>query len=194
MIILEKISNPLPGYGAFFKLVHCQFEYIGLMYYSDGNDGYSLKLRFYYVNAKDNNNKYSNLGQMLYQNIRDQSFKTYTLLNDFYKISPDRFIFASTTNYNKLYIYLIQQTNWYKYVKIKKFDYYLPSNDKNIRFAKEFAFGLYKGFLVFTSTISSNSEEATDFSSYLIFFSYANGTDFTADVSDYMEYIEGSLK
>ena len=57
------------------------------MYYSDGNDGYSLKLRFYYVNGKDNNNKYSNLGQMLYQNIRDQSFKTYTLLNDFYELS-----------------------------------------------------------------------------------------------------------
>ena len=115
-------------------------------------------------------------------------------LFDFFKINPDRFIFASTTDYTKLYIYLIQQINWYKYIKIKKFDFYLPSNTNKIKFAKEFSFGLYKGFLVFTSTICSDSDKASDYSSYLIFFSYANGTDFTADVTNYMEDIEGSAK
>ena len=187
----EAMSNPLPGYGAFLKAVHCQYEYVGLMYYTDGNSGYSLILKFIKINERDNKNLFTNLEQRLKVEIKDQDFKTYILLNEFYKINPDRFIFASTTTFQKLYIYLIQQTNWYKYVKIKKYDYWLPSATNNIKFAKEFAFGIYKGFLVFTGTISSNYNDASDFSSYLIFFGYANGTDFTADITKYMADIEG---
>ena len=72
-----------------------------------------------------------------------------------------------------------------------KFSYTLSSTTSNIRFNKEFNFGIYKGFLVFTATISSNQDNATDFSSYLIFFGYANGTDFTDDVTEYFADIEG---
>ena len=184
-ITTTTMSNPQPGYGAFLKGFHCQYEYVALMYYTNGDDGYSLMLHFIKIKLK--NNKYE-LETRLSQNIRDQNFKTYILLNDFYKINADRFIFASTTNYNKLYIYLIQQINWYKYAKVKKYDYYLPSDSNNIKFSKEFSFGLYKGFLIFTGTISSSSGAL---SSYLIFFGYANGTDFTADITEYMADIEG---
>ena len=165
-------------------------EYAGLMYYTDGDNGKTLKLKFIFIKDKDNQNQHF-FDTKLEQTISDQNFKTYTLLNEFYKINPDRFIFASTTDYTKLYIYLIQQYNWYQYVKIMKFSYTLSSTTSNIRFNKEFNFGIYKGFLVFTATISSNQDNATDFSSYLIFFGYANGTDFTDDVTEYFADIEG---
>ena len=104
-IEFDTISNPLPGFGAFFKGVHCQYEYAGFMYYTNGDDGTSLVLKFIYINNKNHENKYT-VSEKFYQNINDHDFETYTLLNDFYKISPDRFIFISTTGYNKLYIYL----------------------------------------------------------------------------------------
>ena len=40
------MSNGRPGDGAFFKMVHCQYEYLGFMYYKNGDDGKSLILRF----------------------------------------------------------------------------------------------------------------------------------------------------
>ena len=146
-------------------MVFCTYEYIGLMYYTDGNDGKSLTLRFIKINEKVNN-MYTNLEQSLTQTINDQDFETYPSLNDFYKIDASRFIFAATTGFTKLYIYLIQQINWYKYVKIKKYDYYLPSETKNYKFDKEFSFGLYKGFLIFTSTIYDNTNQ--EHFSYLV--------------------------
>ena len=152
------------------------------MYYTKGNDGKSLLLRFVKI-IKGSDNKYS-IEKRIKVELTDQPFQTYILLNDFVKITPDRFIFASTTGYEKLFIYLIQQTNWYKYVKIKKYDHWLPSNTNQIKFQKEFAFGLYKGFLILTTTVSRNSD-ASNFFSYLIFFGYPNGTDFTDDLTDY---------
>ena len=50
---------------------------------------------------------------------------------------------------------------------------------------------MYNGFLFFTSTISSNIDSADDFSSYLIFFGYANGTDFIMNISSYLADIDG---
>ena len=44
------MSNGKPGYGAFFKMVHCQHDYLGFMYYKNGDDGKSLILRFDYLN------------------------------------------------------------------------------------------------------------------------------------------------
>ena len=179
---IDTLSEPQPGYGAFIKGLHCQYEYVGLMYYTKGNDGKSLLLRFVKI-IKGSDNKYS-IEKRIKVELTDQPFQTYILLNDFVKITPDRFIFASTTGYEKLFIYLIQQTNWYKYVKIKKYDHWLPSNTNQIKFQKEFAFGLYKGFLILTTTVSPNSD-ASNFFSYLIFFGYPNGTDFTDDLTDY---------
>ena len=114
------MSNGVPGDGAFFKMVHCQHEYLGFMYYKDGNNGKSLILRFDFLRDKNDKNEdeYNTQNHIYYEGFNDKDFKTYITLNDFFKINPDRFIFASTTDYTKLYIYLIQQINWYKYIKI----------------------------------------------------------------------------
>ena len=37
----------------------------------------------------------------LIKSINDQDFETFPSLNDFYKIGPDRFIFAATINMSK---------------------------------------------------------------------------------------------
>ena len=139
----EAMSNPIPGRGAFLKVVHCQFDFIALIYYTNGDDGKSLLLKFIKINERDNYEKFTNLEERLKVEIKDYNFNTDIMLNEFYKINPNRFIFASTIDYSQLYIYLIQQTNMYAYVKIKKYDYLLLSGK---RFVREFSFGLYKGF------------------------------------------------
>ena len=157
-VIMEDnaLQNPQPGYGAFLKIVHCQYEYAGLMYYTDGDDGKTLKLRFLKVNGKDDEGKFTKFEHPSYTSLNDVNFKTYILLNDFVKITPDRFLFASTAeNFQKLYIYLIHNSNWYSSITIHKFNHWLPTTENNIRFNKEFAFGFYKGFTVFTSTMIS---------------------------------------
>ena len=73
----EAMTNPLPGYGAFLKAVHCQFEYIALIYYTNGNDGKSLILKFLKINEKVDNKYYTNLEERLKLEIKDQDFKTY---------------------------------------------------------------------------------------------------------------------
>ena len=72
----ETMSNQLPGYGAFLKAVHCQYEYIGLMYYTDGNNWRSLLLKFIKVNERVNN-LFTNLQERIKVEIKDQDFKTY---------------------------------------------------------------------------------------------------------------------
>ena len=117
--------------------------------------------------------------------------KQYISLNDYYKINDDTFIFVSTIDYIQLYIVIIKTKINYTSHSIKEYQFNLASSTNNIKFTKELSLGMYKGFLLFTSTISTNIDYADDFSSYLIFIGYANGTDFTVDISPYFADIDG---
>ena len=61
----EAMSNPNPGEGAFLKVVHCQFDFIALIYYTNGNDGKSLLLKFIKINERNNYKKFTNLEERL---------------------------------------------------------------------------------------------------------------------------------
>ena len=90
----DTLSNPQPGYGAFLKAVNCQHDYVGLMYYTDGNSGKSLKLKF--IQVHENNGKISSKTDKGSYEFKDISFHTYILLNDFIRIDEDRYLFPAT--------------------------------------------------------------------------------------------------
>ena len=79
----DTLSNPQPGYGAFLKAVNCQFDYVGLMYYTDGNSGKSLKLKFIQVHDSNGDGKIATKTDKGSYEFNDISFHTYILLNDF---------------------------------------------------------------------------------------------------------------
>ena len=164
-------------------------DYIAIAYFMNGKDDYSLKIRFckirlqsvrktYYIDPLD-----AHYGFGVY-------FKSDITLNDFYKITDERFVFVSTQGYTKLSIIIIENRNSYQGHDFKLYQFNL-GNSNQLKFAKDLYIGMFKGYLLFTSTLSSNSDSANDYFSYLIFFGYVNGTDFTIDISPFLADIEG---
>ena len=184
---IDPILNP--GTGLFYKLITCKDDYISIIFFQNMYDGNSIKIKFIKI-IKDSGNQFylenldAHYGFGIY-------LKQYISLNDYYKINDDTFIFVSTIDYTQLYIVIIKTKKNYTSHSIKEYQFNLASSTNNIKFTKELSLGMYKGFLLFTSTISTNIDYADDFSSYLIFIGYANGTDFTVDISPYFADIEG---
>ena len=185
--IVDTIINPRNG--IFYKLIVCKDDYISLIFFKDGNDEYAIKFVFKKIIKNINNEFYleplnAHYGLGLY-------LKPYISLNDYHKINENVFIFVSTFDYTKLFIFKIETYNNYRSHFTKQYLFNLASPINNKKFTKELSLGMYNGFLFFTSTISSNIDSADDFSSYLIFFGYANGTDFTMNISSYLADIDG---
>ena len=185
--IVDTIINPRNG--IFYKLIVCKDDYISLIFFKDGNDEYAIKFVFKRIIKNINNEFYlepinAHYGLGLY-------LKPYISLNDYHKINENVFIFVSTFDYTKLFIFKIETYNNYRSHFTKQYLFNLASPINNKKFTKELSLGMYNGFLFFTSTISSNIDSADDFSSYLIFFGYANGTDFTMNISSYLADIDG---
>ena len=184
---IDPILNP--GTGLFYKLITCKDDYISIIFFQNMYDGNSIKIKFIKI-IKDSGNQFylenldAHYGFGIY-------LKQYISLNDYYKINDDTFIFVSTIDYIQLYIVIIKTKKNYTSHSIKEYQFNLASSTNNIKFTKELSLGMYKGFLLFTSTISTNIDYADDFSSYLIFIGYANGTDFTVDISPYFADIDG---
>ena len=178
------------GSGAFLKIITCKDDYIAIMFFVSESDQLSIKLSFKKIGKNVLNRFY--LENIMANYGFGEYLNTYISLNDFYKINENRFIFVSTFEYStKLFIAIIEAFNSYNSLKWNKYTFNLASSTNNVKFTKELSLGMYKGFLLFTSTISSNTASAEDYSSYLIFFGYANGTDFEIDISSYFADIDG---
>ena len=185
-LLVDTILNP--GNGKFLKILICKENYIAIIFFMNGNHGSSVKLKFYKINKNALNNFY--LEQLDAHYGFGTSLKNDIMLNDFYKINNNRFVFISTVDYTKLFICIIETNDRYTSHKYKDYVFNLESSTNSLKFSKELSLGMYKVFLSFTSTIS-NGESNDDYFSYLIFFGYANGTDFTADISPYFADIDG---
>ena len=178
-----------PGLELFFKLILIKDDYIAIMFFMNKNDGTSIKLSFLQIKKNLRNKFYV-------ENLNNQygfgvDLKNDVALNDFYKINDNRFMFVSTIDYTKLFIFIIETSNSYESHKYKKFLFNLDSSTNNIKFSKELSIGMYNNFLLFTSTLSSKSASAENYFSYLIFFGYANGTDSIIDISLYLADVDG---
>ena len=187
---LEEINSCLvegiiyPRIDQFLKIELCRDNYIAIIFFTIGEDGSSKKLSFYKINKYSVSNKFY-LEHIFSHYGSPINLKSDASLNDFYKMNDNRFIFVSTAFYTKLCIFIIETDNSYRSLNLKDYYFNLESTTNNYQFTKELSLGMYKGFLLFTSTISSN-KASDNYFSYLIFFGYANGTDFNMDISPYL--------
>ena len=167
-----------PGEGLFFKALYLTYEYFAFIFFQD--DGTEkLRLRIYYV---DKGNSYN----LVRRNKHDFG---YTLdisirLNEFYKIDNERLLFITSASKTQLFIMFIDTYNWYYFINIRTYKFYMQ--DYYLR--EEIAVDFYNDFLMLTASVSKNGQ--TTLSSFLLFFSYPNGTDFYMNISPYVKNSE----
>ena len=130
-----------------------------------GDNTLSIKLVFIKINKLSN---YFYLENIFVHYSFGVELKNDILLNDFYKINNNKFIFVSTIEYTKLYISIIVTLNNYSQINYNSHILNLETSSNNNKFVKGLTLGMYKEFLIFTYTISTNNQ-SKDFSSYLIF-------------------------
>ena len=202
IIFTENITEPRSGDGVFFKCLYLKEEYASFIYFTKGYDNTKISfdiLKFTKSNQSPND-EYS-YEKILTKNLEtiEPNFISDVPLNDFVKADENRLIFISTVRndaineadsiYNfSLIIVFLDLYNTYQDVKIRHF--YFPLSDYQIR--KELTGYMYNGYFVLTATVvSPQSYISGDYFSILIFFGYANGTDFEIDISPYLMDVPG---
>jgi hypothetical protein len=163
------------GEGIFFKSLYLKDEYAAFLYFINKNDGESIKLKILKIN-----NDYSFTEILGKINKFPYDLNTSITLNEFYKIDDEHLLFISNANNNKrLILTFFDTVNSYNCLKTRLYRFDLEGYSLN----RELSVNYYNDFLVFTSTILP---DGGDFFSFLMFFSYPNGTDFYMDISSYV--------
>ena len=163
------------GEGIFFKSLYLKDEYAAFLYFINKNDGESIKLKILKIN--DDYSFTEILGKV---NIFPYDLDTSITLNEFYKIDDEHLLFVSNTDNNKrLILTFFDTVNSYNCLNTRLYRFDLEGYSLN----RELSVNYYNDFLVFTSTILP---DGGDFFSFLMFFSYPNGTDFYMDISSYV--------
>ena len=174
------------GQGIYFKAIYLCHEYFAFVFFTDKDDSKSLKLRIYKV--EDNNNYYP---KVINENFIGYDLDTRIKLHEFYKIDNVTLLLITTYYQNKIYIMFIDTYKWYRYMNVRTYKYEM----KEYYLREELSVDFYNDFLMFTTDVSKNDE--TYLSSFLIFFSYPNGTDFYMNLSPYVMdsgyYLDGNL-
>lgn len=77
-------------------------------------------------------------------------------------------------------MFLIDFYNNYAIMKLRDYQFY----KSNKRFAKEMSASLYNGYVIFTVTLGNSAQ--SEIFAIMMIFGFANGTDFTTDISPYL--------
>ena len=187
----NQIGNDLVNYNA--EIVHPTnfVENVGIYansIYLKNNIGLFIyfhinKLIFQCFKFYLNNGNYAKT-DIFYKEFNDR-FDSSVTLNDVHKINDNRIgVITTKDSGTTLYFILLDFYGSYDKVKFRLYNYKMFSNYKLI---KELALYSYKNeFLVFSST-KAPTNNGEEYSSFLLFFSYPNGTDFDIDISPYLQ-------
>ena len=191
---LNQKGNDINNYGTTLKNDQNIKEHVGLfansiylkdriglfIYFHSGNFIFqSFKFTFENGNYKKDDVFFKQFNSSTY------GFDSSVMLNDVHKINDNRIaVITSKSSGTKLYIILLDFYGSYKNYKFRLYNYNLFSGSK---LNKELAVYSYnREFLAFSSTISPTNND-DQYTSFLLFFSYPNGTDFTIDIGFYLK-------
>ena len=105
-------------------------------------------------------------------------YSPHITFNDFLKVDDKRLVFITTkSTYNILIFLLIDLYNNYRNYRIRFYHF----NDINEKLAKEIQGYIYNKYIILTFC-----SKASNIFSTLLFFGYANGTDYDLDISLYL--------
>ena len=167
------VSEPNSGNGIFFRCFHLKWRIGAYIYFKDkwGND-----LNFELKELAGNDKAYT-LNHINGKYFNGHNYAPHVNYNDFYKVDENRLVFVTTKHpYQKLYFFIFDFFNGCSNFKIRKYSYSIPDT-----LHKEIQGYSYNGYIIFT--FCSNPD---DIYSTLLFFGYANGTDFEIDISPYL--------
>ena len=168
--------------GNFFKLIYMKDYYFALAFFEDRNWGPSLHFHLkHYVDTST----YDTL--IHYYDFTSFQFRTDVQSNGLYKLTDERVVLFTTSEYNGnsfglLHMFLIDFYNNFAEMKMREFRFYY--SDK--RFVKEMSAYDYNGYIFFSATLDNTDNSGNNIFSILMIFGFANGTDLTIDISPYL--------
>ena len=169
----DKVEEPNSGVGIFFRAFHLKERWAAFIYFKD-KWGINLKFEIAELNGGETNRRFDIRSEKTFNNF---GFAPHVNFNDFFKVDENRLVFVTTEYpYGVLNFLIFDLYNNYYNFKIRRYRY-----DISHELYKEIQGYTYNGYIIFT--YCSNSY---DIFSTLLFFGYANGTDFTIDISPYL--------
>ena len=169
-----------PGEGIYFKALYLQYEYVAFIFFQEKDNGKSLVLKFFKIMIDNNvlRDDYNSEDKFKYINTYD--FDTSIKRNEFYKINEEKLLFVSTINQTKLIFMFFETCNWYSKINTRTYEF----NIEGYKITEELSVDYFNNFLMFTASVVPNND-AHKLSSFLLFFSYPNGTDFYLNISPF---------
>ena len=197
----NQIEEPRSGEGVFSKCLYLKENYGAFIYYTKGYDDIKIPFEIYKFTQEisDDVDTYS-FESILSKDLKDveQRFISDVPLNDFVKVDENRLIFISTVRGNiidassdkyNFTLHILFLDLYQAYTKLKIRQFYFDLSGHQIR--KELTGYIYNGYFVLTATVvKPQSYISEDYFSILIFFGYANGTDFEIDIYPYLMDID----
>jgi len=176
------------GYGLFFKVIYLGNQDLAMAYFLSNRGSHHPRYQTLTIKTDDGGKTYYFPSKIYYE--INENLRTDLVLNDFINITKTRLAFISTTTDTKLFILIIDLFNDNKNAEMRKYEYELSPH----KFAKELSGLIYynhDNYLAFTSAVDNSGM----YSIFMI-FGFANGTDFTINISPHLmdtgEYTTGN--
>ena len=170
----ELVNNANSGNGIFFRSFLIKNRWAAFVYFTD-TSGQNMK--FQIGELTDSNGGY-HFDYRLDKKFENLGFSSDVRYNDFFKIDEKRYVLitAKTTFKSLIVVIFDMFNNFYNY-RIRA--YYYDNLDYEL--AKEVQGYTFNGYILYTFV-----SNPSDLYSTLLFFGYANGTDFSIDISPYL--------
>ena len=186
---LPLIYKMVSDFSYFYKCFHLKGETGVFIFYYDGLLT-MLQTPIIMIKTYDSNHKIfiDYLPTIPFITLSQENYNNDGLLNDIIKISDEKICFTSTSNdKDKLYIALIKILDTSKVV-IRYYSIEIYSLN-HYRFQLTMRQHLYNNYISFGFSFCrqySCSDDSSEHYSGLIIFSYANGTDYNLDLTNYL--------
>ena len=184
-----KLSNLENGVGLYFKAIYLTNYYFAFAYFDDQNNNYSFKFRIIKLYKNNNLNEFED---KIAKDFNTYELSTDKTLNDFIKYDNERLVFISNKGYDNVIILLFYFSDTYSKMKVRLYSIDLEDYVLN----KEMSINFWNDYLLFTPSYYVNGDGNKKIYSILMIFGFANGTDFTMDISPHLmdtgEYISGN--
>ena len=183
------LSNLVEGDGIYFKAIYLTNLYLAFAFYDDKSSSKSFKFRVIKL-LKDNSlNKFED---KISKDLNTYDLNPDMTLNDFIKYDNERLVFISNKDCNNFIILLFYFSDTYSKMKIRYYSYSL----ENYVLKKEMSIYFWNDYLLYTPSYYLSSDNDKKTYSMLMIFGFANGTDFTMDISPHLMdtgyYTEGN--
>ena len=167
------MEEPNSGVGIFFRGFYLRERFCAFIYFKDK---YGKYLRFE-VGQLDNGDNGRKFNYRASKDLNEHYYAPHVNYNVFYKEDNNRFVFVTSKHpYDKLYFFIFDMYNDYWNFRARKYSYSISYS-----LIKEIQGYTCNGYIIFTFCSRED-----DIYSTLLFFGYANGTDFTMDISPYL--------